>query len=466
MLGELCGADEPFRLVGLAPDERVFGIERIADRYYYVVFREQTTGSTTRWLDPALWSVGSCGESPRRIAEGVSKTFTDPRWPGVLLGCRGEERDIVSVDLAGVEPPHVVFADIDCLARPTRHGLLSLDGADEEPAALVLHPYPDDPRTETSEPRVLLSPTISPQYPIVGDLDARLSVHGDTASVLTTDGTIVTVGLADGALTVEQTNVRNYYMSPDGRYILYQDLGVTGGGGQHFIEGTVFLRDRTTGVGASLAQDWLNYEGYSLDFTDAGIVTLTLDRDNVRVYFLPGLDFVDLPEDLVLVRQIPDGRWLIQAWWGGGPIYLADLHDLDSATMLFGEGAIVPTASSVDGITVVAAGGCCNPYDYRDEGAVWFVPFDGSAPRRLVDRASGSIVEMDERRMATALNIDNDELADLVLLDRSTGAEQLVDRAVYRPYIPLKRAVDDIFYYSVIDGERSGVWIFRPPPTP
>ena len=467
-LAELCGVEGPVRLLALEVDQAAHPeIQRIADRYYLSVKRLQRSKGQTKVVEEALWSVGTCGEAPRRIADDVSEVFTDPeRWPGVLLGCRRAHDETVSFDLAGDEPPHVIFDHSICRAERTSHGFLGVVGPEEGPASLILYPYPVDPRRDVPEPRVLVGPEVTPMHPIVGDLNAHLAVREDTASVLTADGDLLTVALADGALTVEQPHVRNFYISPDGRYLLYQDLGLTQDD-PYRPEGVVFLRDRTTGEGGTLAQDWLNYSGHSLEFAALGVVTLTLRDDVVRVFFLPGLDFVDLPQSVVLRRQLADGRWLMQAWWEGGPIYVGDLRDLEATTTLFGEAAILPTSTSRDGITVAAVGGCCHPVDHDDEGAMWFVPFDGSPPRRLAERTSRYSVQLDERRVATALDIDADFIADIALIDLETGVAQLIDRRVDLWYgiLPTLGLVEDQLYsYQVVDGERSGVWLVRLPP--
>lgn len=452
---EVCGVRGPVRLVALAPDQVVRdGLHRFEERVFYTTARAQAGADEVKYSDTVLWSIGPCGEAPRRIADDVVHVFTDDRWPGLLLGCRMDLRDIVSLDPAGEQPPHVVYAGVDCFSRDTPQGLLSIDADGDGPAALTLHPHPGDARSETSEPIALLDPDLTPGYPITAS--SRVRARGDGVFVLTTDGALVRIALPGGAVTVEQTGVREFDASQDGRYILWQRAESTDRDSE-FPEGMVFLRDRETGEGMPLTPTWLDPYDSSLAWVDHGIVPLMLSGGPLRVYFLPSLGFLDIDDNVFPREQLADGRWLLQRWWSG-PIYLADLREAGSATPFFDDGAIV--GREPDGLVLLDV-----PLDSAP-GPLWFAPFDGSSPTRLADRVT-PYHRLTEGRVLSALNVDADGLGDLILADFATREERLIDRQVVDTSVWSSWDLgDDIVRYAVVDGARSGVWMVRLPPAP
>ena len=116
---------------------------------------------------------------------------------------------------------------------------------------------------------------------------------------------------------------------------------------------------------------------------------------------------------------------------------------------------------------VVAGKEFTHSYSAHDDGTLWSVPLGGGTPRRLASRASMNIVRLDENRLATALDPTIHGIVDVVLIDLEAGSEQLVDErvhAAYAPRLPLRPLGDDLYTYSVVDGERSGIWLVHLPP--
>jgi len=451
--GEVCGVVGPVRLVALEPDQVVLGgLYRFEERVFYSTARAQTEADVVTYSDTVLWSSGPCGESPRRVADDVINLFTDDRWPGVLLGCRTDLRDIVSIDPSGEEPPHVVYADVDCFSRNTPQGLVSIDAEGDGPAALTLHPHPGDARSETSEPIGLLDLDVTPEYPITAK--SRVRARGDMVFVLTTDDMLLRIDLPSGAATVEQTEVREFDVSKDGRYLLWQRAERTDQD-REFPEGLVLLRDRETGDDVPLTTTWLSPSDSPLAWVDLGLVPLMLNYGTLRVYFLPTLSFFEVPDNVFPLEQLADGRWLLQRWWSG-PIYLADLREAGSATPFFDDGAIV--GRQPDGLMLLEVPPNQVP------APLWFAPFDGSTPWRLADRVT-PYYRLTEGRVLTALNVGEDGLGDIIVADFNTREERMIDQNVVDTSVWSNWDLgDDIIRYVVVDGDRSGIWMVRLPP--
>lgn len=458
---EQCGVEGPVQLFGLEPDEVLTDEPLLFEgRYFY------TTGRTGKYSwdtdNHVVRSVGPCGGAPRRIAEDIRFVDTDERWPGVLFGCHWPTGDLVTLDPAGERAPHVAFVDVGCTTpRSDAPAILRLVGEEGGPAALVLHALPDDPTTETSEPRILLDEVSTPEYPLT--TDSWVLGAGDLAFVLTTDWTLLRIDLTDGAVAVEQTGVRNFLVSRDGRYLLYQDVGLTSAEPER-TEGVVLLRDRSTGAGVTLATTDLRYGGSSLGRANLGLFTLKLPNGVQRIYFLPALDFVDLPRYLSLRWGLGGDRYVLQRG-GDGPLHVTDLREAGSTMPIFGTGWLVWVEP--EGAFVLDVPSLWEESSARaDEGALWFAPVDGQPLRRLADRASRDSRLLDEGRLLTKLDIDEEGLADFMVVDLDTREERLIDRRVASntslTYIYFSSdIIEDDVVYLVVDGERKGVWRAR-----
>lgn len=452
VFGEVCGVNGPFHLIPLAEERTLWSLEQLEKRYIYVT-RRSGDGFPQ---DFELWSTGLCGESPRRIAEDVSATFQLEQWPGVLFGCRDEANDIVSLDLAGAVPPHVVFADTGC-QNGTPYGFVSFGDA-SEPGPLLLHPFPSDPRSETSEPVVLLPSTPIPD-PTIKSL-SNVVVLPEMIFLRDHSSALLRIDLPGGIQTVEQADVREFEVSRDGRYLLWQDLQLTGADPDR-PEGTVLLRDRVTGEGVSLTQTGLRYTSQPLLHIDAGYVQLVLGNGLTRIYSVPSFGFIDLPQGLLLDDRIPDGRWLLHSRWDG-KVYLSDLRNPESLTLL-GSGQIVNVGSN--GVMVQDLPACCVTKDYQfDEAPLWLLPFDGTQPLRLTEAVSRGAKVMEDEWIIATLNVDENLLADLVLVDLSSDTLRILDRkVVFSPFGATVSMGNNVFRYLVSDGERSGVWLAQTP---
>lgn len=472
-LDEVCGGPSPFRVLELEADQMVRADEtlRVQDRVLYVVRRIDKSDADAPYsltAESAVWATGPCGEAPAQVAAGIESIFTLDVWPDVVLGCEKATGDVVVLDPTGVEAPHVVFhgtpQEWRCGLNWTDYGLLTLAEHDEELAALMLHRYPADPRTETSVPEVLVDPVrIGPSRTRGGGLIGNLLFsYPDEVLALTSDDVLVRVDLDDGAVTTLQTAVAGFSASRDGDHLLWQDAAITGGDAE-YPEGKVLLRDRSVGTDVLLGETSLGFSGLPLWRIDRGLVELSLGEyanDPKRVFLLPDLNFVELPGDQILSFQLPDGRWVIVSLFSVYPEAI-DLSR-DERTRLFPREAKV--VGHDDEAVYVLEVPCCFASDQRDDGPMWRVPVDGSAATKLADRATYHMERLDDGRLLGPVGVGAHWLAALVLVDPATRGELRVDDRVYFSSIDESRVNDEgIVGYSVTDGERSGVYVARLP---
>ncbi len=290
---EVCGVEGPVRVLPLELGLTMVGVQTLAERRYYSVVPTAGDDAPER---VSVWSSGLCGESPRRIAEGVRMESRSERWPDLLIGCDVASGDIVVLDPDGVAAPHVLFDLQECRRWPFAGGILALEPEQLDLASLWFHPYPDDPRTQTAEPVVLLE---SMQSAGSGWYGPQLTNEG--AYALTSEGTVMRIDLEDRSVS----EVQAFTVSRDGRYLLWQDSAIVGSD-QEAPERLQLLMDRETGDTVSLgvsrfAPSWLD-----LYHADRGVMTQGLLADQ-RVYTLPELSVVDVPAGFGLDFTGPRG---------------------------------------------------------------------------------------------------------------------------------------------------------------
>lgn len=472
-LEEVCGGPSPFRVLELEADQvmRADQTIRVQDRVLYVVSRIDRSDADARYSSTAestVWATGPCGEAPAQVATGVEAIFTLDVWPDVVLGCEKATGNVVVLDPTGAEAPHVVFhgtpQEWRCGLNWTDYGLLTLDKHDDESAALMLHRYPTDPRSETSVPEVLIDPIrIGPSRTLGGGLiNNLLFTFPDEVLALTPEDLLVRVDLDDGAVTTVQTGVAGFSASRAGDYLLWQDAAITGGDAE-YPEGKILLRDRSVGTDVLLGETSLQFSALPLWRIESGFVELSLGRygnDPKRVFFLPNFDFVEMAGDQILNFQLPDGRWVILSLFGVYPEAI-DLRTSER-TRLFPREAKV--AGHDDEAVYVLEVPCCFESDQRDDGPMWRVPVDGSAATKLADRATYFMGRLDDGRLLGPVGVGAHWLGALVLVEPATRVELRVDDRVHFNSIDGSRVNDEgIVRYSVTHGERSGVYVARLP---
>lgn len=462
---EVCGVAGPFRVLELPPDQQLYFStpKQLGDRSFYVVSEIAELAPDASFptrTGTTVWATGPCGEAPRSIATGMDYVFTVDRWPGELLACT-EAGDIVRLDPTGEQPAHVVFPDVPdfegCGLKWGAQGLIRLEDHGDDTASLLLYPYPADPRDEPEPPRVLFSP--------IRVDSAEESLYAgphtfwwsdDSVHALRPDGTLARVALADGQVTELRSDVARFTVGRD-RWVLWQSA-------QQDHEDEVFLLDEQTGDELFLGHDALTDSVYSLQFVDHGYIQ-TRHADVTRLYSLPDLEFVDIPADLDLWARVDDGRFLAANSWFGS----YELLDLTTGTRtpLFDGEAVIADYLLPDAIDLLAVPPCCILGSEHDEGPIWRVPLDGSAPRKIVERGSHNTRRLDDGRYLGPLGFDDAWRAPLVLADPETGAELQLDDRVFGTSLDHSRIDDDgLITYSVADGDRSGIYVARLPASP
>lgn len=457
---EHCGVTTPVRLLELAPNQAVAASLRVGDRLYHTVgvpsiYTSDSPGvpPESYFSDTAVWTTGPCGESPAHLADAIDAVFTLERWPDLALGCQ-ENLGVVALDPTGEASPHLIFPIPDCSFGVSDHGLVRL-AASPDDASLVLYPFPDDPRTETADPQVLLADV---KYGI----GSGYQVWPDAVHVIDADATLQRIDLADRSVTAEQTQVLSFRLSADRRYLLWADYST-------YVPGSitpvvVTLGDRMTGVGVAIGETTIAFAPHALRWADQGLLVFgTIDAQ--RVFFLPALNFVDLPRGFEVDPEGPlaDGSWPIvnrsapkRAW-----LERLDLQTGTSEPLFSRRGQL--KGRDPDAAIVLDVASCCAQSNFNDEGPVWRVPFDGASTDKLASRASYFTTRLGPDRLLTAVDVSDEREGTLLLVD--DGDEYRISDDVFISGLPLAPADDPtLLTYTVRDGERSEVWTARLPP--
>jgi hypothetical protein len=156
---------------------------------------------------------------------------------------------------------------------------------------------------------------------------------------------------------------------------------------------------------------------------------------------------VDLPPNTSARVRIPDGRLLISG------------HNAPYALFDITTGLVQPLSDAglaivrEDGIEV-SESGCCFGPTLREEGPLWFVPWDGERnqlARRVTFRS-----EVPDGRVLTIVDVGEDWLGSMIVVEPATLDEQVID-----DHVLFSWAGADAFetvVYAVEDDDRTGVW--------
>jgi hypothetical protein len=469
-LGEVCGQQGPVRLLELPPGRQLVSYTqpfRLGDRRYF-----RTSQGTVDDIgnpgddDLEIWSTGLCGESPYRLATDLRfVATTNNQWPqrlqsywqDILVGCRSEDARLVILDPeSGAAAP--LMPATTCHDALTEHGTVVLTANEGEPfAALWLHPYPEDPRDEPPPPR-LLHPELR-LFPAIPDPAIKrqhiLTILPDAVLAIDADDRLLRIDLVDASVTPEADDVLAFRVSADDRYLLRQSP-TTPGTDPTFTASTVILDDRHAGTSVALGQFALAYSDSPFEFLPHGLMHVYVDdHRHLRVFHLPGLEFVDLWPDR-FEAVLADGRWLLS---NAKDIKLYDEARGDASFAIQAEGHILAR----DQQRVLHLARDVTRAD--TQGPVHHVPFAHLEARRLAaPRATAFARLLDGSRLLTPVELDSDGRGELLLVDLDTADEQRIDTHVPAAAFRLDAGFGpNHLVYSVDDGPRSGIYVAHLP---
>lgn len=453
-LAELCGEPGPFRLLALSPEHRPLpgeSIVRVDDRIALIVGTDRDKVGFER---SSVYAVGPCGEDPAVIGSDIDRLFTVPQWPDVVLGCEHRTGDLLRLDPTGATPP-VWLAEAPCdtnLATWGPAGLVHVLRTD--PMQVIFHPYASTTELRFGDPIVLLDDVPYPDH--AGEYPRPLI---DGTLVLFADGELVHVGL-DGSVRSEQIDVRYYELSPDARYLIWQERESEDAGGE-FPAGDIFVRDRDTGATTFVTHAYLPAQNGNEMFPapDTAQVTLGPTLAGQWVIDLPTFSLYQVPQGQQLNQRSPDGRWLARSALFG-PYLLRDLASGAVAPVTDRKG--YPFAVTEHHLDLLTSQGFLERFSTT---RLLRFSYAGGEPRVLATRATRDAYYLDAGRLITPVAISASAIGSLLLVDTDTREELLIDAQVAGDldHDRWHRAfAADIVAYGVVDGERSGIWLARP----
>ncbi|MBK9757535.1 MAG: hypothetical protein IPO88_29335 [Nannocystis sp.] len=468
---ELCGQAGPVRLLELAPGRQLHSFSvpfRVDDRHYFQTSRGVIDpGGGALATEFEAWSCGPCGESPRLHASDLTWISTQKeRWPGVVVGCGATSDALVLLDPAG-GPATPFMPGVRCDDDWSEHGVVAVDGDEDDSAdqqaafgALVLYPYPEDPRAAAPPPIVLhpqirLLPAVSDPAISRGFL---LRTRPDEVLALDADDNLLRFDLESGTTTVEAADVLSFRVSlDDGRYLLWQHTAAATLDLKP-IESAVILKDRATGTSVALGETALTYSPDAAYHVADGVLPLWLDGDRIlRMFRIPELAAQDLPRGNTFEAVLDERRWLISS------LRHSTVSVFDSVT---GEATIllVHRGEVFDANPTRALFLARDSYQEPPKGPLYHLSFDGSDGRVAAPRATQFARLASATSLVTPVELSRDGRGPLLLVDLDTGEERLIDDPVPAASFRLGAGFGPgHVVYSVDDGPRSGIYVARLP---
>jgi hypothetical protein len=465
-LDDVCGEPSPFRLLELDDDRTVAfaGQLQVEQRRLIEVayLDEDNHEDYPARSGQELWSVGECGETPTLLANDAHSWALLDVWPDIPLACRDESGEIIALDPTGHHPPNVVFRDTGCGGDITPWGLItSTPNDDAITASMLLLAYPDDPWTQTATATVLFDDLrVAPDPADVQPSNIwSTATFDDEIFAITLGDELIRFSLIDGTTTIEATGVRSFQISPDRKWIVWQDMTVTGENDIGWQEGQLFLRDRDRGTDSHLADTSLSFTIEPFSFVDDGIVRIYLGGFGTkpqRFFAIATGESFDLPPGHQSYTRLPDGDWLDQGFFGYGPFASFDRATFASEPLFEHEGWLSDLDDHLE-ILQGSAHAFLNDFD-RVQGPLWSIDFEGER-ELLAHRAGPFYRRMADGAVLTRLDPNDRWLGDLVVVEPESLEEQLVDSHVATGAWVLDDG--ETMLYGVSDHERTGVWLAR-----
>jgi hypothetical protein len=465
-LDRVCGHESPFRILEIDDDRELASVVQTSHedgrRELRLSFGELVDHPFPFPDGPTYeyWSVGTCGESPQRLSDDISLWTTLDHWPDEIFECDSETGlfEIVDPEIEGAR--NVVFDTQDCRFAETPWGVVEVVPSDEDLGTVVLLPYPEDPWTETSQPRTLLEDVrirSAPPYGVNGDR-LLFAYRDDAVYALSAAYDLVRFSLLDGSTTIEAANVREFELSYDEGWLIWQDVAEIGDDPKWPV-GAIYLKDRDRGAVTRLADAPLAATVFSHNFAfiDLGVVLLQLgylyDQPE-RVYRTADFSFSDFPLGVVPDQGVTGDRVLVGDAFGHGNYAIVDPITGTGADIFDGYGEVNVRG---DHLEILDGAHCCIREDERAEARLWTAELDGTR-ELLAHRVTRDYQYLSDGRIVTMLDVNSKWRGDLVVIDSDDLGEHVVDEhtIVSSPIVD-----DDTIVYGVADRDRTGVWLAR-----
>jgi hypothetical protein len=469
-LAENCGQTEPIRLLQYAPWRKVdfaWHLGVFGDRRLLAVHYDDSAAAPQ-----VLYSVGLCGEAPRQLLSGRLWLWTPPgqEWP---FACEPDSGELHVIDPSGERAPKLIARLPSCHLLWSEEGIFTIRGDTEESVTgdLLGYWWPDDIWSDELAPVIIaddVKTVWATPHQTVWDV---LQGSYDELFFVTTNDELTRMNLDDGQLEVVATDVRAFTLGnePDDselghwpRYVLWQDIELSNDDVEN-PEGEILLLDRTTNEVRSLGNSALGADLRATDWSTSGIVQLLVHVEDelvLRLFQLPSLSHVDVPASIEPRYMLADDRHLIVRFGEQGPIGTLDVQTGETVnfTSYFADhGSSYWWQQRAYALLPAAGGG----KSYA-EGELWLID-GGDPPELFANRATLVHGFMPDGRLITGVNLDPVAIGDLIVVD--DFEERLIAQDVLTSQVSVGPNVgEDMLTYSILQGERAGLWLARLPP--
>jgi hypothetical protein len=437
-----CGEEGPIQLLEYAPkvatQARMFEGDLLVNLY-----RDDGLPFTP----VEAWRVGTCGDPQIRLAEGFSVHATASH----LVGCDPENPRVYLIDPRGEHGPVALMETSSCGGFATPYGLLAADG---DRGLLLLY---RSPVGHALPPEVLLDG-------LVDFFDVRAPADGHFAYAITSEGpespnTLERVSLVDGAIETLASDVVDYWLTPTGAHVLWSRP--TGETSDVYRVVDIHILDLSSGEDETVATDVEQFVPsddlwpYALvKYPESASILNLRNRTMTELLRSPG----------GLMGRTPDGMLLVSHYLGAQffvDIYVESQTDdgLRPARTLLQldlRGARALSVSTADdGVQVRVV-------DESGVGELRLYPYDGS-PSRVLAPDVGDFARRlpDDRVLFTVVDEgDDDGLVELRLWDPEAEHSTVIDEVTS----VLDPSPDGDILYSIVEGERRGLWRAGIPP--
>lgn len=441
-----CGTEGPVQLLesgAMVPVSARMG----GDRLLTTLRPVEEDEADEQYAGIETWSVGTCGESPVRLAVGLGVRPVGD----LLIACDWDDDrrygDVLRIDPMGQAEPVVLFEEVGCELMVTDEGWLAFNRDKRE----LWHRA--DPSRDDSPTRLLATGIVDIEglHPAYGVYPEPIpEVSGSAIAAVTEDNRLLRYDLADGSSSVVASEAAWGWSTPDGSTLWWREARADDDGDSDTAP--VHRRDLHTDA------DIVVYEGTSPRLGDwpYGLLQLRGAQSNSLLDLRDGTIHA-LPSPLMTVGTRPNGPVIL---WG------YDHSTFEGVSYVWSEQEQrtielpripmdCPAEWGPEGLDMLQGQDC-----ERRRGDLWSHPYDGSAPRVVAEDVVGwDFLHLDGRVVWSQgeHNVGGFyRIGNLFVTDDEVGRLRLDERAQLMPW-PWKDLGGDVVY-AVVDGDRSGLW--------